>query len=454
MIKQMTAMPKYEAYKDSGVEWLGDIPKHWEVKKLKYESDVVLGKMLCTENKGNYQLKPYLKSKNIQWLNVDISSVDEMWFSPVEMELYRIKDGDLILSEGGEVGKTCIWNGELEECYIQNSAHKVTFSKQNHSRFFLYLFFIAGNIGLFDSIVNKVSIAHLTRDKLTNIDFVFPPLLEQTAIAAFLDRKTAQIDQAVAIKEKQIALLKERKQILIQNSVTRGLNLDAPMRDSGVEWIGEIPTHWKVSHIKYLGKIINGFAFDSGSFTENGIRVMKISNIQTMSIDWSDASYIHEKYFELYSQFQIQVGDLVFALTRPIISTGIKAAIVNSDEKILLNQRNAVLRPNQKAIKAWLFFIILNEYFVKEFEKQIDRTGQQPNISTQAIGNLKVPIPCVQEQIAIVTHIETQSAKIDKVIALQQQQIDKLKEYKATLINSAVTGKIKMPELSGEKNAA
>ena len=133
--------------KDSGVEWIGDIPEHWDVKKLKNVSKVVLGKMICNEKTGNMKLKPYLKSKNIQWLKVDLNSVDEMWFTPKEMEMYRLKQGDLVLSEGGEVGKTCIWNNDLEECYIQNSAHKVTFENKQNSKYYLYLFFSLGKQG-------------------------------------------------------------------------------------------------------------------------------------------------------------------------------------------------------------------------------------------------------------------------------------------------------------------
>src|SRR5690606_36419236 len=106
--------------KDSGIDWIGEIPKHWEVKRLKSIATIVLGKMLCNEDKGNYEYKPYLKSKNIQWLNVNVDSVDYMWFSKAEQLQYKLMKGDLILSEGGQVGKVCIWNDELEECYIQN----------------------------------------------------------------------------------------------------------------------------------------------------------------------------------------------------------------------------------------------------------------------------------------------------------------------------------------------
>lgn len=126
--------------KDSGVEWLGKIPTHWEVKKLKYISKVVLGKMLCNEKQEGYSHCYYLKSKNLQWLNVDISQVEKMWFSEYEKSIYRVKKDDLLVSEGGEVGKTCIWNDEIEECYIQNSVHKIIMDSLNHPRFFLYVF--------------------------------------------------------------------------------------------------------------------------------------------------------------------------------------------------------------------------------------------------------------------------------------------------------------------------
>lgn len=206
--------------KNSGVEWIGEIPENWGVKRLKNFSSVVLGKMLCNEDKGNYDYKPYLKSKNIQWLNVNIDSVENMWFSKYEQDIFRLKKGDLILSEGGEVGKVCIWNDELAECYIQNSAHKVTVNSNNSSKYHLYSLFTAGKLGLFDSIVNKVSIGHLTREKLINIFLPIPPIQEQEQIVAYLDEVTGKIDQAIAQKQEQITKLKEYKQSLINNVVT------------------------------------------------------------------------------------------------------------------------------------------------------------------------------------------------------------------------------------------
>lgn len=213
--------------KDSGIEWLGEIPEHWEVWKLKYVAGVVLGKMLCNEDKGGYFKKPYLKSKNIQWLKVDVSNVEEMWFSASELDIYKLKKGDLILSEGGEVGKTCIWNEELVECYIQNSAHKVSVNCKNLNTFFLYLFYCYGKMGGFDSIVNRVSIAHLTKDKLINIKCLVPTIEEQKQIVYFIENETAIINSTISKIEKEIALVEEYKTALIAEAVTGKIDVRA-----------------------------------------------------------------------------------------------------------------------------------------------------------------------------------------------------------------------------------
>lgn len=211
--------------KDSGIEWLGEIPEHWEVKPLKYIANSVLGKMLCKEDKGGYKKRFYLKSKNIQWLKADTSDVDEMWFSEKEMKIYRLEKDDLVMSEGGEVGKTCLWENQLEECYIQNSAHKVTIMNDGLPKFYLYLFFIYGNKGGFESIVNRVSIAHLTKDKLINVKCLVPPKQEQQKIVNYVETETQKIDKTISTIEKEIALVEEYKTALIAEAVTGKIDI-------------------------------------------------------------------------------------------------------------------------------------------------------------------------------------------------------------------------------------
>ena len=203
----------------SGIEWIGDIPEHWEVRRLKDVADVVLGKMLCSENKGGYYLKPYLKSKNIGWSKVLIDEIDEMWFSIKELKTYRIRINDLLVSEGGEVGKTCIWKEELNECYIQNSVHKLTCFEDCLPEFYLFWMSMLGTVGHFKSIVNQVSIAHLTREKIVNVICLYPSLKEQQQIVEHIKTETATIDIAIAKAEKEIELIKEYKEAMISEVV-------------------------------------------------------------------------------------------------------------------------------------------------------------------------------------------------------------------------------------------
>jgi type I restriction enzyme S subunit len=206
--------------KDSGIEWLGEIPAHWEVKKLKFFGDIVLGKMVTPTDKGDYIRKPYLNAQNIRWEILDATEINEMWFSENELRQYRIKFDDLLVSEGGEVGRTAIWCNEIDECYIQNSINKVTMKIGFNPRYFLYMFESYGNMGHFNAIVSRVSIAHLTREKLKEIKFIVPPDAEQKAIAVFLDQETSGIDKLINQIQSSIDKLREYRTALISAAVT------------------------------------------------------------------------------------------------------------------------------------------------------------------------------------------------------------------------------------------
>ena len=213
--------------KDSGIDWIGDILEGWGVKKLKYVAEIVLGKMLQNEDSGKDELKPYMRAQNIQWEIVDITDVKEMWFSDYEIKKYRVQKGDLLISEGGEVGRTALWNGELEECYIQNSVHKVTVDKKlANNRYLLNLLKTYGKWGYFESIVNRVSIGHLTREKLKEIKIVCPPKNEQEQIVTYLDKKSSSMDEIIQKIQPQIEKLKEYRQALISNVVTGKVRVD------------------------------------------------------------------------------------------------------------------------------------------------------------------------------------------------------------------------------------
>jgi len=205
--------------KDSCVEWIGEIPSHWDRIPLKQFGKVTLGKMLTSEDKGGYHLKPYLRSKNIQVERVDISDMKEMWFSDSELNKLKLEKGDLLFNEGGDVGRTCIWLNEIDECYIQNSVNRVRFENDDE-RYFLHLSILYHSVGYYDSLVNRVSIPHLTKEKLESVTFLRPPLSEQQQIVEYLDEQTQLIDNTISIEVKRIELLKEYRQSLISEVVT------------------------------------------------------------------------------------------------------------------------------------------------------------------------------------------------------------------------------------------
>ena len=432
-------LQKYDSYKDSGVEWLGEIPSEWEVKKLKYISKLV-GGFPFNGQKFNTDIGVNVVRIGDINKNIKLETCIKSNENNIHKHTKIVKNDTLIALSGATTGKSCYIQQELNNAYINQRI-----AKFNYINSFLY-FCISNQKFKKDILLGADGSAqeNISNTKIENMYIPFPLLTEQQKIALFLDTKTQQLDKAIKQKEQLIKLLKERKQIVINEAVTKGLDKTVTMKDSGVEWLGEIPKHWEVKKIKYLGKFINGYAFNSNEFVEEGIRVMKISNIQTMKTDWTDSSYISEKYYDKLKQFRVNENDLVFALTRPIISTGIKATIIKDTEKILLNQRNTMLKPNSIVYIKWLYFIILNNDFIQIFDNLIDKTGQQPNISTKDIENIEIPLPHKDEQKQIVEYIENQTSKIDNAIDLQQKQIDKLKEYKTSLIDSIVTGKVRV----------
>lgn len=451
---KISEMPKYDDYVDSGVEWLGRVPSHWQIIRLKNTINGCVNGLWGADPNGKDELVVVRVSDfDEQKLNVSDEKLTYRSIPENERKSRLLKFGDLLIEKSGGGDKTLVGRVVLfDKSYTavtSNFVAKMTPKNWVNHSFLKYVFFSLYSRGVnYVSIKQTTGIQNLDANSYLNEVFCFPDEFVQAEVANFLDKKTALIDEAISIKEQQISLLKERKQIIIQQAVTQGLDPNVPMKDSGVDWIGKVPAHWEVKRIKHAGKIINGYAFPSDAFIQEGARVMKISNIQTMRLDWSDSSYVDALWLTKTNQFRIYKGDLVFALTRPVISTGIKAALVDTDEPILLNQRNAVFRPNDTCDKNWIYFVLLTKGFINDFEMQIDITGQQPNISTVAIGNLSFPLPPELEQKAIVSDLSRRCALLDKAVDDQIAQIEKLKEYKTTLINSAVTGKIKItPEM-------
>lgn len=207
--------------KESKISWIGETPSHWVIGKVKNYYQVTLGKMLQPEQKKESDmLVSYLRAANIQVSGVDISDVKEMWLSENELKALALEDGDVLVSEGGDVGRCSIWNGELDECYFQNSINRVRPKMGQLNKFFYYWMIFAKNTGYIDILCNKSTIAHLTAEKLSALPMVFPPIEEQTKITNYLDKMFLSFDALITKSKFSISLLKQHRASLISAAVT------------------------------------------------------------------------------------------------------------------------------------------------------------------------------------------------------------------------------------------
>lgn len=274
----------------------------------------------------------------------------------------------------------------------------------------------------------------LNQDLIKNAKIILPPKQEQTQIATYLDQKTSQIDKAITQKENLIALLKEQKQITINEAVTKGLDKNVTLKDSGVEWIGEIPEHWEINRLKYLftirKRIANSLGYHVLSITQRGIKVKDITSGEgQLAMD--------------YSKYQLAFkGD--FAMNHMDLLTGY-IDISNFDGVISPDYRVFTLENSDCIPEYYLrvFQMCYHEKVFYAFGQGVSKLGRW-RFPADNFNNFFIPIPPKQEQLQIVEYIENQTKKIDKAINLQENYISKLKEYKASLIDSVVTGKVKV----------
>jgi len=276
----------------------------------------------------------------------------------------------------------------------------------------------------------------LTDNAFFDVPILKPPREEQDAIVAFLDRKLAEIDRFIALKRRLIDLLHEQKAALISHTATKGRDPTVPMKDSGIEWLGQIPAHWETKKMKQVANLLNGYAFDSNSYVEEGIPIIRIGDVSG-SIDWSNVKRAPETFLSSLSRFLVKAGDIILAMTGATIG---KSAVFDSTQMALLNQRVGVIRAKNVHQKFLAYFIHSDQY-----KARIDDLcfgGAQENIGRDDLANIQIPVPPNEEQRQIVTFLDRETAKIDALMAKEREAIEKLKEYRTALIAEAVTGKI------------
>ncbi|MFC6861511.1 restriction endonuclease subunit S [Zunongwangia atlantica] len=412
---------KYDSYKASGVEWIGEIPEHWKAIRMKF-----LYKDYSEKNRPNEELLSVTQNSGV----IPRSWVENRMVMPSgNLSSFKfIKEGDFAISLRS-------FEGGLEYCYhdgIISPAYTVLKKRKSNleAEYYKYLFKSHSFISeLQTSVVGIRQGKNISFEELSYSIMPIPPLQEQKAIARFLDQKTSQLDSAVAQKEALIHLLKERKQILIQNAVTKGLDPNVKLKDSGVEWIGEIPEHWEVKRLKFLTRLISEKVVSK----ESKLEYVGMENIESWSGKFIPSNSETEGLANYFEE-----GDILFGKLRPYL-----AKVYVAEKEGICTTEFLVYRVKKMINNSYLFILLLSFEFINLIDSST-YGSKMPRANSDFIGNQMIPIPPLSEQQAIAKYIETESQKIDKALALQQVQIEKLKEYKQSLIDAAVTGKVKV----------
>ena len=446
-------MKQYDNYKNSGVEWLGEIPEHWEVKKMKFIGKIYAG---INGKKGDDFSKEYsngLKSF-IPFTNIcNNTKISESKYQYVNVDdkenQNRVIKNDILFLMSSEtiedIAKCSIYTGNDKELYL-NSFCK-GFRIKNHKVYPEYINYLLLSITYkkyFTLVGRGFTRINIKQEYINDVFTLLPPVEEQTAIANFLDNKTALIDKAIALKEKQIELLKEHRQILIHRAVTRGLNPDVKLKDSGVEWIGEIPEHWEVVPIRRLIDVRDG-THDTPLYIDNvyeSYPLITSKDFEGDIINFTNTRRISKKdHLNIAKRSGVKRGDVLMSMIGGNIG---KSVIINEDNEFSVKNVALFITRNNLYLAKYLRYYFESGLLNKQIELK-SRGGAQGFLSLGDIRNLiffKIPESEIIEIIIYLDRITSQ--KISTAITLKEKEIEKLKEYKSVLINEAVSGKIKV----------
>ena len=431
-------MKQYDSYKDSGVEWIGKIPSHWEVVKLKYDFNIYAGATPKTE------VNKYWDG-DITWVTpADYKTEDKFILSgqrTLTKEGYDscntqiVPKGSLIFSKRAPIGTVAISGVEL--CTNQGCLSCVP--RNSNVLYFYYLTSVLTEV--FDLFGSGATFKEISADTFANLRLPYPSLEEQDAIASYLDEKCGKIDKAIATQEKRVELLKELRQNIITQAVTRGINPDAPLKDSGVEWIGEVPEHWKVMKIKHLAYTNSGSTpknikgKDSDDATIVWVRTTDLNDNMVMN----SSEYLTKDEYESASCPWLPQYTVLVAMYGGVGTIG-KYGILGIESTI--NQALCSLNSKKEMNQFFLFYCIsaIRRYWMKFAAS----SRKDPNISQEIIRNVELPVPPLSEQQEIVTYIETKTARLDASIEKAEHQIELLQELKQSIITEVVTGKRKV----------
>lgn len=425
--------------KESNIPWVGPIPKEWNVGRIKQGYDVTLGKMYAAkeQQKEDGTLENYLCAANIKWAGIDTSVHKQMYFTEKEKEQYLLNNGDAVVMEGGMAGTTCLYKGEYYPCYIQNSVHKISSKNNNSTSFFAYWMEVVCSSGYVENVCNKATIMHYTKDKVCNTPLLLIPVEEQNEIVGYLNEKCSVINSSISRHQQIIEKLEEYRKSVITQAVTKGLDPNAEMKDSGNHLLGNIPADWVMKRLRNVAAIVRGGSprpIDQYITDGDGYNWIKIGDATGN-------------------------GKYITSTKQKIIKEGLsKTRIVNPGTLLLTNSMSfghpyilqitgcihdgwLAFSDYREMIPEYLYYYLMAEPTMVQFKSSVDGSVVQ-NLNIDKVKNAIIVCPSLTEQKAIVSYLDTVGGQVDESIKKHAEIIEKLKEYKQSIIYNAVTGKI------------
>ena len=439
----MAKYQKYAEYKDSGVEWLEDVPREWDIIKIKHLSTVKRGASPRPIDDPKY----FDDNGEYAWVRIADVSASDMYLLNTTQTMsdlgsslsVKLEPNQLFLSIAGTVGKPCI--NKIKACIHDGFVYFPELKIPNK-----YLFYVFAGEQAYKGLGKMGTQLNLNTDTVGDIKVALPKSQSDIyKIIEFLDHETAKIDTLIAKQEKLIELLKEKRQAVISHAVTKGLDPNVPMKDSGVEWLGKVPEHWILSNLKYFASIQGGYAFNSDLFVEEGTQVLRIGNVyqNTLSLD-RQPIYISNELVKNFKDFIVSKNDVLMSLTGTLGKRDYGFAIkVKTDEKYLLNQRVAKISPNPSKIDTdFMVYVLWSESYLTQLYSLPSGT-KQANLSNSDVLGIQIVVPpSLEEQKDIAKYLKNKLLKFDDMILKAESAISLMQERRTALISAAVTGKI------------
>jgi len=435
------SFPRYPKYKPSGVEWLGDVPEHWDVSPLKAvatHNDEVLDESTDPEHEILY---------------VDISSVDGVSGISVKEPMpfanapsrarRRVRDGDVIVSTVRTYLKAIARICDPESNLIASTGFAVIRPRNTLVPHFLG-HLISASFFIEQVIARSTGVSYpaINASELVAIPVLVPNKDEQTAIAAFLDRETLKIDALVAEQRRLIELLKEKRQAVISHAVTKGLNPHAPTKPSGIEWLGDVPEHWEVNRLDWICTDINDINHEMPNAVDDGVLFLSAKDLLddgTLNFE-TDVKMISEEDFErLSKKIRPRRGDIIYSRIGAALG---KARLVETDIRFNISYSCCVVRVIEKiACVRFIRFLLDGEMILTEARMRTKGIGV-PDLGLGEIGRFPIPLPPLAEQKSIVSFLQHETGLLTTLLVEAQRGIELLQERRTALISAAVTGKI------------